>query len=83
MRQSNKCFPYIRSHLHEDDAIDTFLSSVKSHDGNNAVEIIVGAKTILRDLNAVVSKSGLNISKVLQDRFRERRFLINIWSDNV
>ena len=34
------------------------------------------------DAYAIVSKSGLNIAKVLQDRFHERGIPINIWSNN-
>ena len=82
IRQSDKCFPYSGHHQHKDDAIDTFLSSVRSHDGTTAVEFIVGAKTLLTDVNAMGSKSGLNIFKVLKDRFRKRGVPINIWSDN-
>ena len=35
------------------------------------------------DVYDIVSKSGLNIAKFIQDRFRERIIPINIWSDNV
>ena len=82
MRQYNKCFSYNGFHQHEDDAIDTFFSSVKSHDGTTAVELIVGTKTLLTDVYAIGSNSGLNISKVLLDCFRERGIPINIWSNN-
>ena len=81
MRQSNKRFPYSRPHQHEDDVIDTFFSLVKSHVGTTAVEIIVGTKTLLMDVYAIGYKSGLNISKFLQDQFSERGIPINIWSD--
>ena len=69
MRKYNKCFPYSGPHRHEDDSIDTFFSSVKSHDRNNAVEIIVCTNTLLAGVYAIVSKSGLRIDKFLQDRF--------------
>ena len=65
MRQSNNIFPYIGPHRHEDDTIDTFLFSLKSHDGTTNVEIIVGTKTLLMDVYAIGYKSGLNISKYL------------------
>ena len=82
MRKYNKCFPYSGPHRHEDDSIDTFFSSVKSHDSNTAVEIIVGTNTFLTGVYAIVYKSGLKIDKVLQDRFYEFGIPINIWSDN-
>ena len=82
MSKSNKCFPYSDPHQHEDDAIYTFFSSVKYHNGTTNVEIIVGTKTLLTDVYAVGSNSGLIIAKVPQDRFRERGIPINIWSDN-
>ena len=69
MRQSNKSFPYIGTHQNEDDAIDTLFSSIKDHDRTNAVEIIVGTNTLLTDVYAIGSKSGLKIVKVLKDRF--------------
>ena len=82
MNQSNKRLPYIGNHWHKDDAIITFLSSLKSHCGNTAVKLIVGTKELFTDVYAIWSKSGLNISKFLQDRLRERGIPINIWSDN-
>ena len=69
MREYNKCFPYSGPRRHEDDSIDTFFSSLKSHNSNNAVEIIVFDNTLLADVYAIVSNSGLKIAKVLQDRF--------------
>ena len=82
MRQSNKHFPYSGPHLNKDDAIDTFFSSVKSHNGTTAVEIVVGTKTLLTDVYAIGSKSGLNTAKFLQCGFCECGIPINIWSDN-
>ena len=82
MRQSNKSFPYSGTHWHEDDTINNFLSSVQAHYGTTVVEIIVGTKTLLKDVYTIGSKSGLNIAKVLQDRFRERGIPINICSEN-
>ena len=46
MRQSNKHFPYIGPHRHEDDAIDAFLYSLKSHDETTYVELIFGTNTL-------------------------------------
>ena len=82
MSKYDKCFPYSGPQRHKGDSIDTFFSSVKSHDSNTDVEIIVGTKTLLTDVYAIVSKSGLKISKVLQDRFYECGIPINIWPDN-
>ena len=82
MRKSNNRFPCIGPHRHEDDAIDTFFSSVKSHEGTTAVELIVGTKTLITYVYSVVSNSGLNIAKVLQERFRECGIPFNICSDN-
>ena len=56
MRKYNKFFPYRGPHQHEDDSLDTFFSSVKSHDSNTSLEIIVGTKTLLTDVYAIVSK---------------------------
>ena len=83
MRQSNKRFPYSGHHWNEDDAIDTFFSSVPSHYGTAFIEIIVGIKTLLNDVYVIVSNSGLNISKVIKYCFRNHGITINIWSDNV
>ena len=83
MRKPNKHLPYNRHHQHENDAIKKFFSSVKSHDGTTDVELMVGIKTLLTDVYAIWSKSGLNIAKVLQDCFHKRGIPINIWSNNV
>ena len=53
MSQYNKHLYYIRTHQHEDDAIDTFFSSVRFHDRTTAVELIVGTKTLLTDVYAI------------------------------
>ena len=82
MRQSNKHFPYSGPHLNKDDAIDTFFSSVKSHNGTTDVEVIVGTKTLLTDVYAIASKSDLNISKFLQYLFYKRGIPISIWSNH-
>ena len=82
MRKSNKRFPYRDPHQHEEDTIDTFLSSVKTHNGTTAVELIVRTKTLLTYVYAIWSKSGLNIAKFIQYRFREHGIPINICSDN-
>ena len=82
MRQFNKSFPYSVPHPHEDDAIYSFFSSVKSHDSTTTVELIVGNKTLLTYVYAIGYKSALNIAKFLRDRFRERGITINIWSNN-
>ena len=34
------------------------------------------------DVYDIVSKSGLNVAKFIQDRFRDRGIPINIWSNN-
>ena len=67
MRKYNNCLPYRGPHQQDDYSFGTFFSSVKYHDRNTAVEIIVGTKTLLTDVYAIVSKSGLNIAKFLQD----------------
>ena len=82
IRQSNKCFPYSRHQQHDDDAIDSFFSSVQYRDGTTAVELIVGTKKILTNVYAIGSNSVLNISKLLQDRLHECGITINIWSEN-
>ena len=82
MRQSNNHFPYSGTHQHKDESIDTFFSSVESHDVTINVELVVGTKTLLTDVYAIRSKSDLNIAKILLDRFREHRIPIKIWSDN-
>ena len=82
MKQYNKIFPYSGPHWHKDDAIDTFLFSVKAHNSTTAAKIIVGANTLLTDGYCIRSKSGLDISKVLQCRFHNHGIPINIWSDN-
>ena len=82
MRKSNKRLPSSRPHQHKDDAIDTFFSSVKDHDGNTNFELTVCTKTIFLDVYVIGSKSGLNIAKFLQDRFCESSIPINIWSNN-
>ena len=55
---------------------------MKSHNGTISVEIIFGTNTLLTDFYAIGSKSVLNISKVLYDRFRYNGIPINIWSNN-
>ena len=82
MRQSNKCFPYRSLRQHKYDAIGIFSYSVQAQDGTTAIELIVFPNTLLTDVYAIESKSGLNIATVLQDRFRKRVMRINIWSDN-
>ena len=82
MRKYNNIFSYRGPHWNKDGAIDTFLYSVKSHNGTTAVELIFGTKTLLTNFYAVGSKLGLNIAKFLQDRFRDRGIPINIWYDN-
>ena len=81
-RHYNKQLPYIGSHHHKDDAISSFLYSICAHDGTAAVELIIGTKTILTYVYTIGPKSGLSISKVLQNFFRKRDIPINIWSDN-
>ena len=76
MRQYNKQFPYSGTRRNKDDAIDTFFSSLRAYDGTNNVEIIVGTKTLLTDVYAIESKSGINIAKVIQDHFCET------WNNN-
>ena len=83
MIQSNKRFPYIRHCQHKDDATDKFFSYVQEHYGTVAVELIVLTKTLLTNVYDIGSKSGLNIFKVLQDRFLKHIIPINIWYDNV
>ena len=82
MSKYKKCFLYSGSHQHDDDYLDTLFSSVKSHDSNTTVKIIVGTKTVLMDVYAIVSKSGVNIAKVFQDRFYKCGIPIKIWSNN-
>ena len=62
--------------------LTNFLSFVKTHDGNTTVELIVGTKKLLTVVHAIGYKSGLNIEKVLQDRFRESGIPLNISSEN-
>ena len=69
MSKYDKCFPYSGPQRHKGDSIDTFFSSVKSHDSNTDVAIIVGTKTLLTDVYAIVSKSGPNMTKFIQYRF--------------
>ena len=45
--------PYSGPHWHKDDAIDTFSSSVKSHDGTTTIYLIFGTNTLLTDVNAI------------------------------
>ena len=73
MRKSNKRFPYIKPHWHEDVAIITFWSSVLSHDGTTTVELIVGTKTLLTDVYAIGPKLGLDICQI------PSRFLLQAW----
>ena len=55
---------------------------MKVCDGTTAVEIIFGTKKFLTDVYAIEPKSGLNIVKALQDRFRKRGIPIDICSNN-
>ena len=82
MMQSNKRFPYNRPLGHKDYAIDNFFSYVQAHDSTAAVETIVITKTLLTNVYAIGSKSGLNIVKVLQERFLKHGIPIDIWYDN-
>ena len=72
MRQYNNCLSYSGTHQHEDDAIDTFFPLVKSH------EIMVDTKTLITDVDAIGSKSDLNIPKVIQECFHERVIPVSI-----
>ena len=81
--QYNKRFPCRGPHWHKDGDIYNLFYSVKSHDGTISVELIFGTKTLTPDVYAIVSKSGLNIDQVLQERFRERGIPISICYDNV
>ena len=83
MIQSNKWFPYSGPRQQKDDAINTFFSPVRAQDGTTVVEIIFGTKTLLTDVYAIGSRSGLKIAKVLQDGFRKGGIPINIQYDNV
>ena len=82
MRNTNKLFPYSGPHRYEYDDIDAFFFSVRAHDGTTSVELIFGTKTLLNDVYAIWSNSGLNIANVLQDLFFGSVIPINIWSDN-
>ena len=82
MRQSNKSLPYSGPYQHEDDAIVTFFSSVKSNAGTTDIELIFGKNTLLTYVYAIGSKSGPDIAQALQDRFRESGITINIWYNN-
>ena len=82
MIQSNKRFPYNRPLRHKDDAIDNLFSYVQAHDSTATVETIVITKTLLTNVYAIGSKSGLNIVKVLQERFLKHGIPIDIWYDN-
>ena len=53
IRQSNKRLPYNRPHRHEDDTIDTLFSSMQSHNGTTAVELIFGSKTLFTYVYAI------------------------------
>ena len=64
MRQSNKHFPHSGNHRNGDNAIDIFISSLKYHNGNTAVEPAFCTKTLLADVYAIRSKYCLNITKV-------------------
>ena len=81
MRQYNKRLPYIGLHHHEDDVINTFLSSLCDHNGTTAVELNAGTKKLLTYVYGIGSNSGLNIYKVLQYQFHECGIPINIWTD--
>ena len=82
MWHSKKRFLYSRYHQHKDYSIDIFFSSVPDHDVTTAVELTFGTKILLTNIYAIGSNSGLNIYKVLQDRFCKHGILINIWYDN-
>ena len=82
IQNSNKLFPYSGPQQHKDGAIDTFFLLVPAHDFTTDVELIAVTKTLLANVYAIGSNSGLNISMVLQYRFHQRGILINIWSDN-
>ena len=69
MQQSRKRFPYIKPHRHKDDDIDTFLSLAPVHDGTIVMKLIFGSKTLRTDVYVIGFNPGLNIDKVLQDRF--------------
>ena len=62
--------------------LSTLFLSVPAHDSTTSVELIARTKTLLTDVYAIGSNYGLNISKVLQEWFREHGILINIWSNN-
>ena len=82
MRQSNNILPYSGPHQYKDETINTLFYSVQDPDGTTAVEFIVRTKTLIMDVYAIGFKSGLNISKVLQDRFHKLGININICSRN-
>ena len=82
MIQFHKSFHYIRTHQNEDDAINNFFPSVWSHDGNTAIELIVGTRILLMDVYDIVSKSGLNIARFIQDCFCKCVIPINILFEN-
>ena len=65
MRQYNTRFLYSGPHQNEEDSIKTFFSLVPAHDGTTSVELLVGTKTLLTEVYAIRTKSGLNIDKVL------------------
>ena len=83
MQQYNKRLRYSGPHWNEDYDIYTLFSLVIAHDENKPVEIIICTKKLITNIYEIGSKSGLNISKVLQDCFQECVIPINIWSDNV
>ena len=79
----NKRFLYSGTHQQKDYDNGTLFSSVPANGGTTADELIFSTKTLHTNVFAIWSKSSLNISKVLQDRFREHGIPMNIWSDNV
>ena len=56
MIQYNNHLPYISTHKHKDDSIDTFFYDVKSHIGTTAFKLIIGTKTLRTDVYAIGSK---------------------------
>ena len=77
-RHSNKRFPYSRPYKHEYDRINNFFSSVQANNITYSIELVVVTKTLLTDVYAIGSKSGLNIDKFFQEHFRERGITMNI-----
>ena len=82
IQQCNKILKYSGTHQQKDDTMDNFFSSVPARYGTTDVELTIGIKTLLTDVYAIGSKSGIKSSEVFQDRFCECGIPINIWSDN-